>query len=235
MTVVSVTHFADAACPWDYSAEPVRVALEQRYGDQLAWQTVQVGLHETGEVMAEKGYTTAGLAERYRRFQERYGMPFCVLERPRLMGTWAGAWSIKAAEAQGPEVAAAFLRRLRLAWFVEIRVMDELVEMVKIAHEIDGLDVARLERDLADASSGRALADDMNRARRPDRVAALLARQHTPEVNPESGIRRPLTCSRATRERSPCQASNPLRPTKSRCRTLRRTFSAGRHPKRWSS
>ncbi len=36
---------------WDYSAEPVRVALEQRYGEQLVWRTVQVGLHsETATV-----------------------------------------------------------------------------------------------------------------------------------------------------------------------------------------
>lgn len=43
---VEITHFADAGCPWDYSAEPVRIALEERYGDQLAWRTIQVGLHE---------------------------------------------------------------------------------------------------------------------------------------------------------------------------------------------
>lgn len=181
MTVVCVTHFADAGCPWDYTAEPVRVALEQRYGDQLIWRTVQVGLHESGEVMAMKGYTTIGLAESYRRFHKRYGMPFCVLERPRLMGTWAGGRAVKAAEGQGSEIGAAFLRRLRLAWFVEVRALDELVELLEIAGQIDGLDVARLERDLADEGSARALADDMDEARQPDRVALALEKTTHPE------------------------------------------------------
>ena len=56
-TLVEVVHFADAACPWDYSAEPVRIALEADYGEQLSWRTVQVGLHESGEAMAGRGYT----------------------------------------------------------------------------------------------------------------------------------------------------------------------------------
>lgn len=187
MTAVAVTHFADAGCPWDYSAEPVRFALEQRYGDQLTWQTVQVGLHENAEVMADKGYTTAGLAESHRRFHARYGMPFCVIERPRLLGTWPGARAVKAAETQGVGLGARFQRRLRLAWFVETRLVDEPGELVTLARDVDGLDAERLAHDLRDEGSGRALAGDMARARRPDRVA--LALDKTTHPKGESGQR----------------------------------------------
>lgn len=30
MTFVDVIHFTDAGCPWCYSAEPVRITLEER-------------------------------------------------------------------------------------------------------------------------------------------------------------------------------------------------------------
>lgn len=181
---VSVTHFADAGCPWDYSAEPVRLVLEQRYGEQIEWRTVQVGLHENAAVMAMKGYTTLGLAESYRRFHERYGMPFCVLERRALMGTWFGAGAVKAAERQGAKVAAAFLRRLRLAWFVETRRVDEIGPLMEMARGIAGLDVERLERDVRDDITTRALDDDMAAARRPDSVALALERTTHPKGEP---------------------------------------------------
>lgn len=136
---VQVTHFVDPGCPWDYSAEPVRVALEQRYGEQLAWRNVQVGLYESAAAVAARGYTTTGQAESYRIFQERHGMPFCTEERPRLQGTWPAARASKAAERQDPALGAALLRRLRLAWFVEGRVLDQRDELQLIAAQVAGL------------------------------------------------------------------------------------------------
>lgn len=181
---IEVTHFADAGCPWDYSAEPVRVALEERYGDQLDWRTMQVGLHESGEAMARRGYTTAGLAEGYRIFQERWGMPFCTDERPRLAGTWPGARAVKTAERQGRHAGAALLRRLRLAWFVEARLPDEREELLQLAAQIDGLELERFEADLDDEVTPADLERDMAEARRPDRVAIGLEKTMQPDGEP---------------------------------------------------
>lgn len=181
---VTVTHFADAGCPWDYSAEPVRVALQERYREQLTWRTVQVGLHENADVMGDKGYTTAGLAESYRKFHDRYGMPFCVLQRTRLLGTWLGARAVKAAELQDARLAARFQRRLRLAWFVETRPVDEHDELVALGGDVQGLDAERLAHDLRDEASARALAADMAQARDPDRVALALDKTTQPKGEP---------------------------------------------------
>ena len=74
--LVKVVHFADPACPWDYSAEPVRVALEERYGAQQRWRTVQVGLHESGASMTSRGFTPDRLLDAYRDFRCRFRMPF---------------------------------------------------------------------------------------------------------------------------------------------------------------
>jgi len=184
MTMVEVIHFTDPGCPWCYSAEPVRIALEERYGGQLRWRNVQVGLHESAATMEDEGYTTAGLAEGYRKIHERHGMPFCVEERPRLSGTWAGARAVKAAEMQGPEAGERLLRRLRFAWFAEVRAVDEPGELRSLAADVTGLDVARFEGDLAAASSVAAFARDRAEARSPDPVALALEKTAEAEDGP---------------------------------------------------
>jgi hypothetical protein len=37
MTELHVEHFTDPACPFAFSAEPVRQRLKWHYGDQLVW------------------------------------------------------------------------------------------------------------------------------------------------------------------------------------------------------
>jgi predicted DsbA family dithiol-disulfide isomerase len=183
---VQVTHFVDPGCPWDYSAEPVRVALEQRYGEQLAWRNVQVGLYESAAAaaVAAGGYTTTGQAKSYRVFQERHGMPFCTEERARLAGTWPAARAIKAAERQGKEIGAALLRRLRLAWFVEGRLLDERDALQRLAAEVAGLDLAAFTADMEADVSARALEQDMADARRPSPVALGLEKTSQPAGEP---------------------------------------------------
>ena len=174
--LVEVVHFADPVCPWDYSAEPVRVALEERYGAQLRWRTVQVGLHESGASLASRGFTTNGLLDAYRDFRRRFGMPLCTPDRPRLHGSRAAARMVKAAEMQGPAAGAALLQRLRLAWFVEVRSLDDRDELLALAAELGGIDFDRLAADFAGATSLDALHADMALARRPDRVALALGK-----------------------------------------------------------
>ena len=46
---ISVTLFNDPACPWGYSAIPALRTLEWRYGDQLDWRLVLIGLTESAQ------------------------------------------------------------------------------------------------------------------------------------------------------------------------------------------
>jgi len=174
MTIVEVVHFTDAGCPWCYSAEPVRIALQERYAGQLRWRNVQVGVHESAATTAAQGYTPAGLAEGYRKLHERHGMPFCTQQPPRLMGTWASARAVKAAEMQSADAGARLLRRLRFAWFTELCELDEPAELRRLAADIADLDSPRFALDLGAPSSADALARDRAEAHRPDRVALAL-------------------------------------------------------------
>jgi len=169
--LVDITVYDDVGCPWCYSAEPVRLALEIRYGDQLRWRTVQVGLHASSAAMVDAGYTPAGLIDGYRVFHGRHGMPFCLVERPRLVATCQAARAVKAAERQGESPALA--RRLRLAYFAETRLVDERDEILDLAAQA-ALDPRRLAADLDDPATEAALEADMREARDPDRVAGEL-------------------------------------------------------------
>ena len=66
--MLDVVVFTDPACPFAFSAEPVRLRLRWHYGDQLRWTTQMIVLtREAGE--AEK------LAQGAPGLQRRYGMP----------------------------------------------------------------------------------------------------------------------------------------------------------------
>src|SRR5687768_2355312 len=73
--MIRVTYFSDPGCPFAYSASPALAALRWRYGDQLAWRHVMIGLTEDAAQYAERGYTTLAMARGQRRFRS-LGMPF---------------------------------------------------------------------------------------------------------------------------------------------------------------
>src|SRR4029453_18714051 len=46
VAVIRAPLYTDAACPWAYSASPALRVLEWRYGAQLAWRLVMIGLRD---------------------------------------------------------------------------------------------------------------------------------------------------------------------------------------------
>ena len=69
-------HFTDPGCPWAYSSRPAIARLRWRFGDQLDWRLVLIGLSENGDRYEERGYTPARMAAGWRKFEQRFGMPF---------------------------------------------------------------------------------------------------------------------------------------------------------------
>src|SRR5439155_16661861 len=86
MARIRATLMTDPGCPWAYSAEPSMHALRWRYGDQLDWRLVTIGLTETAAQYEERGYTPALVALARLGFQ-RFGMPFAPVPKARLAGT----------------------------------------------------------------------------------------------------------------------------------------------------
>src|SRR3954466_1152388 len=54
---VKVTMHNDAGCPWGYSANPAFRVLEWRYGAQLEWRLVLIGLTNVAQEYVDRGYS----------------------------------------------------------------------------------------------------------------------------------------------------------------------------------
>jgi 2-hydroxychromene-2-carboxylate isomerase len=134
-----VTHITDPGCPWAYSTEPAVTALHWRYGDQLEWRTVVIGLSETAADYERRGYTPerhAGTPPRFKRF----GMPFSEMRRSRVPGTGRACRAIVSARQDSEHAAYLALRALRFGWFTTNLLMDEDDAIAQTLATVPGLD-----------------------------------------------------------------------------------------------
>src|SRR5215213_9115119 len=103
---LDVTLFTDPACPFAFSAEPVRRRLRWHYGDGLRWTTTMIVLtRESGE--AEK------LAEGAPGLQKLHGMPIDPAPYARPASSEPACRAVVAAQLHAPERQDMLLRRLR--------------------------------------------------------------------------------------------------------------------------
>ncbi len=122
--MISATLFNDPACPWGYSANPPLRVLEWRYGDQLDWRLVLIGLTEHAAQYEERGYTPLRAALGQLTFR-RYGMPFAPAPKPRVSGTARACRAVVAARLREPDSEFAVFRALQLANFTDGLVLDD--------------------------------------------------------------------------------------------------------------
>jgi 2-hydroxychromene-2-carboxylate isomerase len=125
MAPIQTTLHSDAACPWAYSAAPALRVLEWRYGEQLEWRLVLIGLTERAEQYVERGYTPLGSARGYASRFRRYGMPFSPEPRARVIGTGRACRAVAAARILRPGSEWAVFRALQFAWFTTTLLLDE--------------------------------------------------------------------------------------------------------------
>jgi 2-hydroxychromene-2-carboxylate isomerase len=162
---LEITHFTDPACPFAFSAEPVRYRLRWHYGDQLAWRTRMIVLTlEPGE--AER------LAEGAPNLQRRYGMPIDPAPYPRPASSEPACRAVVAARIHAPDKADALLRRLRVRTMLGGLLDDP--ELIAAAARDAALDPAELARWCAEDDVEAALQADIDAARSPTRAARAL-------------------------------------------------------------
>ncbi len=167
---VEVTSFTDPLCPWAYSFEPVLRTLEARYGDQLRFRTVLIGLAEDRDQYRARGSTPARRAASNLGYR-RLGMPIAPLVRPDVLASGPACRLIVAARRQRAGAAEALLRLMRLAWFTTDLMLDEPAGLRAVAGLVDGLDADAL---LADHGS-REVLDDYEAGKREARDPAARA------------------------------------------------------------
>ena len=163
--MLEVILFTDPACPFAFSAEPVRQRLLWDYGDGLRWQVVMIVLtREAGE--AEK------LAQGAPGLQRRHGMPIDPRPYPRPASSEPACRAVVAVRVHAPELEQPFLRRLRVR-AMNGGLLDDPALIAAAAGDI-GLDPAELAVWSTAEQVDRQLDADIAAARDPAPAARAL-------------------------------------------------------------
>jgi protein-disulfide isomerase-like protein with CxxC motif len=162
-------HFTDPGCPWGYSSRPAIARLRWRFGDQLDWRLVLIGLSESSERYEEMGFTPGRMASGWRNFERRFGMPFgSGVVKPRMAPTSRACRAIVAAREESPELGYAALRALQLMQFTTLDVLDDDEALRRALTAVDGLDSAAVVGRIDDPEIVALYEADKARARSAD-------------------------------------------------------------------
>jgi 2-hydroxychromene-2-carboxylate isomerase len=162
--VIEVTHFTDPGCPWAYSAWPAHATLRWRYGDQLRWTLVMIGLTEEAAQYAARGYTPIRSAIGFGRFR-RFGMPFQITPKPRLSATSPACRAVVATRMAAPGLEEAALRALQFAQFTTTGTLDDPDTLRSALAGVDGLDAETVVERIDDPEVVAVYGSDRARAR----------------------------------------------------------------------
>jgi 2-hydroxychromene-2-carboxylate isomerase len=146
---ITVTHYSDPGCPWAWSASPHHAVLQWRYGDQLDWRLVMIGLAEDASRYDARGYRPGRQAAGYLRFR-RLGMPFDTQPRARNVGTGRACRAVVAARLLDPPRDAEVFRALQLSRFTTSLLFDVDDDIRAALARVDGLDAGALLASLDD-------------------------------------------------------------------------------------
>jgi predicted DsbA family dithiol-disulfide isomerase len=141
--MITATLYSDPACPWAYSESPALRVLEWRYGDQLDWRLVVVGLTETSDQYAARGYTTLRGAVGQLMFR-RYGMPFSPAPKARLSATARACRAVVAARLANPGTEWFVFRAIQLANFTTPLVLEDDDQLGEALEGVPGVDAAAI-------------------------------------------------------------------------------------------
>lgn len=147
---ISATIFNDPGCPWGYSASPALRVLEWRYGAQVEWRLVLIGLTEAAQQYYDRGYTTRSNARGMLRFR-RYGMPLNAEPRVQLSATSPACRAIVAARIDAPGSEWRAMRAIQLAYFTTPMVLEDPDALRDALSHMDGLDGDTLMARIDDA------------------------------------------------------------------------------------
>jgi 2-hydroxychromene-2-carboxylate isomerase len=163
--MLDVVVFTDPACPFAFSAEPVRRRLLWHYGEHLRWTSRMIVLtREAGE--------PGKLAEGAPGLQRKHGMPIDPRPYPRTASSEPACRAVVAARLHAPERAEALLRRLRVRVFQHGLIDDP--ELIAGAAGDAGLDPDELAAWTAGDDVAAALEEDVRAARDPAPAARAL-------------------------------------------------------------
>jgi predicted DsbA family dithiol-disulfide isomerase len=141
---ISATLYSDPACPFGYSENPALRVIEWRYGNQIDWRLVLVGLSEDTSRYESNGYTPLRQAHGGIRFRDQWGMPFAFKPKPRLSASSRACRAVIAARREWPGSEWAVFRALQIANFTTPLLFDDDDQLREVLSVVDGIDADRV-------------------------------------------------------------------------------------------
>jgi 2-hydroxychromene-2-carboxylate isomerase len=185
MEPIVAVHFTDPGCPWAYSSRPAMARLIWRFGGQLDWQLVLIGLSETTERYEERGFTPARMAAGLRSFPQRFGMPFGHGIKPRLAATSRACRAVIAVrDAEDSELGEAALRALQLMQFTTTGLLDDDDDLRRALATVPGLDADAAVARIDDPEVIAAYEADRARARSAEGTPTHVQGRHSDSDGP---------------------------------------------------
>ncbi|MEZ5076314.1 MAG: hypothetical protein R2725_02605 [Solirubrobacterales bacterium] len=184
MSTIVARHFTDPSCPWAYSSRPAVARLRWRFGEQIEWRLVLIGLSETTERAERRGFTPGQLASDQRRFRVRFGMPFGGGVKPRLAPSSRACRAVIAAREVSPELGYAALRALQLVQFTTAELLDDDAALGRALAAIEGLDAAAVVARIDDPEIVAAYERDRSLARSAEASPTHVQGRHSTSDGP---------------------------------------------------
>jgi hypothetical protein len=148
--------------------------IEWRYGDQLDWRLVVIGLTEDASQYVARGYTPLRGALGQLQFRRRYGMPFSPAPKQRVSATARACRAIVAARLADPGSEWRVFRALQLANFTTPLVLDDDHQLESVLASVPGIDAAAIIASLDTPEVTKAYRADRAEARTAAGSAAEL-------------------------------------------------------------
>ena len=184
VVAITATHFTDPACPWAYSFRPAYARLRWRFGDQIEWRLVLIGLSESAAAYEKRGYTPDRILDTQHRFSKRFGMPFSLERKPRMAATSRACRAIVAAREIDPALGEAALRALQQLQFTTPRLLDDDDDLRAMLATVPGLDADAIVGRIDDPEIVELYEADRARARSADGSPTHVQDRHSTSDGP---------------------------------------------------
>jgi 2-hydroxychromene-2-carboxylate isomerase len=158
------TLFNDAGCPWGYSASPAFRVLEWRYGGQIDWRLVVIGLRDDVSEQMRAAYDPARITYQL-HFRDRYRMPFSLEAKERAASTGRGCRAVVAARLVSAGSEFRVMRALQLANFTSTLLLDDDEQIRTALRDVQGVDADAIVDRLDDPEVTSAYEADKTEAR----------------------------------------------------------------------
>jgi protein-disulfide isomerase-like protein with CxxC motif len=158
--------------------------LRWRFGDQLDWRLVMIGLSETPDRYLEMGYTAGRMAAGMRSFEQRFGMPFGAGVKPRLAASSRACRAVIAAREESMELGYAALRAIQLMQFTTSGLLDDDDDMRGALETVDGLDAAAVVARIDDPEIVAIYDEDKARTRSAEGRPTHVQNRHSDSDGP---------------------------------------------------